>query len=364
MIRKVLRRTTGMFLLTLAVLAVALPQAAVASDRDETLELADTIRDLGYSGEAAQIEQLVAGMSDSELQLLGDAGFFQISSKLKAYQVAKERADALEFISVEPQGASQRAILSDYDLSTFPAAVYPPQDSTCVNAVGTVSTAAVKVGLKATVFTLREALTAADGAQRAAMAGCNIIVIAIGIGGNAASACVVSAIVLSVADAALSVGEIFIDNLIFCDEQVHFAESEASAVRAEYLSHQLELHDLELGEQIATHDVEVQAKVQQAIARAASIEGKIDLGLKTQLEVAMDRKTVTRPSIFYEDRLDELCDLAQEAIDDLPATYILATRAQTLVNDGMAFKITDPKRAADECIRGFSMATTKSTEHN
>jgi hypothetical protein len=70
---------------------------------------------------------------------------------------------------------------------------------------------------------------------------------------------------------------------------------------------------------------------------------------------------VRRPSIFYEDRLDELCDLAQEAIDDLPPEYVLATTAQTLVNDGKAFKNTDPKRAADECIRGYSMATTGSS---
>jgi len=360
MIRTILRQTIGVLL----VLAVVVPGEAVAAGRDEALDLAGTIRELGYSQEAFQIEQLVGGMSDSELQLLQDLGFSGINASLKDYVALKKVVDEAERLPVQPplsdQNASPRTVLSDYDLSSFPDPVYPPQDALCLNPVGTVSSAQLKVGLKATFFALREALTAAEGIQRAAMPACNIIVIAIGVGGNAASACVISAVAMSVADGLLVIAEVFVENLIFCDEQVHFAESEASAQRGEHITHQLETHDLEIGEQLATHDVEVQAKLQDAIARATSIEGKIDLGLKTQLEVAMDRKASRRPSIFYEDRLDELCDLAQEAIDDLPPAYDLAERAQIMVSDGKQFKVTDPKRAADHCVAGFNMATTGS----
>jgi hypothetical protein len=358
--RRIVRRTlgTGLVLALAATAAVTAPGTAIASGRDDVMDLADTMRDLGYGEQAWQVEQMVVGMSDSDLKLLDDLGFGGINAKLEEYISLKKQVDALERVPIEP---NQRAVLEDFDLSQFPQPVYPPQDAVCLNPEGEVSSAQLKVGLKATVFALREALTALDGIQRAAMPACNIIVIAIGIGGNAASACVVSAIALSVADGVLVIAEIFIENLIFCDEQVHFAESEAAEKRTEFIAHQLELHDLELGEQIATHDVEMQAKLNDAIARATSIEGKVDLSMKTQLELAMDRKASRRPSVFYEDRLDELCNLAQEAINDLPVVYELSSRAQTLVSNGIQFKVTDPKRAADQCIAGFNLATTGSS---
>ena len=368
-LRRTLRRSSGRHLrpglqraiALLLVSAVLLPAVAIAAQREDAIDMANTMRGLGYAEQASQVEQLVVGMSDSELQLLDDLNFSEVGAKLKAYLDAKQELDVAEAF-VQPPSVGPRSVLSDFDLTTFPPPIYPPQSSTCLNPVGVTSSAQLKVGLKATVFALREALTAADGVQRAAMPACNIIIIAIGIGGNAASACIISGIALGVADGVLAVAENIVDNLIFCDEQVHFAESAASTKRIEHVSHQLETHHVEITEQLATHDVEVQAKLRQAIARATSIERKIDLGLKTQLEVAMDRKMVKRPSIFYEERLEELCDLAQEAIDDLPPGYVLATRAQGLVNIGMQLKATDPKRAADECTRGFSMATTGSTE--
>jgi hypothetical protein len=243
----------------------------------------------------------------------------------------------------------------------FPQPDYP-DGSPCITPVGETTSASVKVGFKATLFALREALTAADGLQRAAIHGCNITIIAIGVGGNAASACIISGLAIGVIDAILSSAEVIVDTVIFCDDQIHFAESEASEERTEFLSHQLELHDLEMGERVDTHDNQVQAKLLNAIARAAGIEAKIDLAMKTQLEVAMDRRATRRPTIFYEDRLDELCDLAQEAIDDLPAVYVLSTNAQKFVDDGKAFTRTNPKRAADECIRGYTAATNQSSE--
>jgi hypothetical protein len=278
----------------------------------------------------------------------------------------KRAIDAAEPMSIDSPAsaglnASPRALLEDYDLVNFPQPNYP-SGSPCITPVGVTTSAAIKVGFKATLFALREALTAADGLQRAAIHGCNITIIAIGVGGNAASACIISGVAIGVIDAVLSSAETIVDTVIFCDQQIHFAESEASEKRMEFVSHQLEMHDLEMGERIATHDDEVQIKLQDAITRAGRIEGKIDLALKTQLEVAMDRRATRRPSIFYEDRLDELCDLAQEAIDDLPPVYVLATNAQKYVNDGKAFKVTDPKRAADECVRGYAAATSNSFE--
>jgi hypothetical protein len=245
-------------------------------------------------------------------------------------------------------------------LSTFPAANYPPQNSTCPNDVGTVNTAAVKVGLKATFFALREALTAAEGVQRAALPACNAIVIAIGIGGNGASACVVSAVALSVADGLLVGAENVVDNLIFCDIQVHFAESAASDKRGQYLAHQLEAHDLDLAAQLTTHDNQMQAKLGEAIAKAAALENKLDLALKTQMELAMDRKSKSYPPVLYQDRLGELCDDAQEAITELPSQYLLEPTAPTYASDGKQFEVTDPKRAASYCVRGYQLATRSS----
>ena len=75
----------------------------------------------------------------------------------------------------------------------------------------------------------------------------------------------------------------------------------------------------------------------------------------------MDRRGGrSRPSVFYEERLDELCGYAQEAIDGLPAVYLVTSRAQELVDEGNALKLTDPKLAADTCVQGFLAATVNS----
>jgi hypothetical protein len=346
---------------------LGLPGVAVASDRDDILEMATMVRDLGYAGEAFQLEQLTAGMSDSELQLLGDLGFAGINAKMKEFMEYQRAMDAAVPMTAQPQpatilgSAGPQALLEDYDLDHFPQPDYP-DGSPCVTPVGETTSAAIKVGFKATLFALREALTAADGLQRAAIHGCNVIVIAIGAGGNVASACIISGVAIGVIDAILSSAEVVADTVIFCDEQIHFAESAASEDRTEFLSHQVEMHDLEMGEALAAHDNAVQAKLQDAIARAGRVEAKLDLELKTQLEVVMDRRTARRPSIFYEERLEELCGLAQEAINDLPAVYTLAANAQQFVDNGRAFMVTHPKRAADECIRGYNLATTGSFE--
>ncbi len=64
--------------------------------------------------------------------------------------------------------------------------------------------------------------------------------------------------------------------------------------------------------------------------------------------------------MFYEERLDEICGYAQEAITDLPVVYLAASAAQAIYDRAIQFKVTDPKRAADECIKAFLMATVRS----
>lgn len=367
MMRTILRQAITM----LVVLALVTPGVALGAGRDDALQMAATMKNLGYADEAWQVEQLVGGMSDSQLQLFTDLGFSEISAKFEDYLDMKKTLDEAGYSGLEPPvfaadaEANSRAVLPGFDPTTFPDAAYPDDPFYCfyyASEVGVVAPAQVKVALKGTIFALREVLTAADGVQRAAMPACNAIVIAIGGGGNAAGVCTISAIALSVADAALDLAEVYIDDMIFCDEQVHFEQSAGSLTRLEYTSHQVEIHDLEIGEQLALHDDEVQVKLRDTIARAIRIESKMDLGLKTQLEVSMDRKYNTRPSVSYEERLDELCDLAQEAIDELPSAYVLAKHAQRSVDHGLQFKTTDPKRAASECVRGFTLATSGSVE--
>src|SRR5437868_13917511 len=129
------------------------------------MDLADTIRALGYPDQAWQIEQVVVGLSDSELELLDHMDLGVVNEKLEDYIAMKKQVDAMERLPITSSNRS----LQDFDLVNFPQPDYPPQDATCVNPPGQTSTAAVKVGLKATVFALREALTVAEGVIRAAM---------------------------------------------------------------------------------------------------------------------------------------------------------------------------------------------------
>ena len=99
MMRTMLRRTIGM-LVVLAVVMPVLPQLAIASGRDEAMDLADTIRALGYPDQAWQIEQVVVGLSDSELELLDHMDLGVVNEKLEDYIAMKKQVDAMERLPI------------------------------------------------------------------------------------------------------------------------------------------------------------------------------------------------------------------------------------------------------------------------
>src|SRR5437868_12995745 len=111
MMRTMLRRTIGM-LVVLAVVMPVLPQLAIASGRDEAMDLADTIRALGYPDQAWQIEQVVVGLSDSELELLDHMDLGVVNEKLEDYIAMKKQVDAMERLPITSSNRS----LQDFDL--------------------------------------------------------------------------------------------------------------------------------------------------------------------------------------------------------------------------------------------------------
>jgi hypothetical protein len=212
-----------------------------------------------------------------------------------------------------------------------------------------------------TVKTARVAFEAANDFLKGLFWACETVVVAIGIGGNPQTvACAAAEIALAIANTALNIAEEALDIVNFCDGAIQFTDNRTTLERTEHIHGDLEATRADILARLDQHDTEIKAILAMVLAQLTVIENKVDLGLKSQAEIAMHTKHRTRPSVFYEERLDEICGYAQEAIDDLPVVYLAASAAQGILDKAVQFKVTDPKRAADECIRAFLQATVRS----
>lgn len=347
----------------LAVVLVA-PSVANAAPRDDAQDLADAIRAFGYPAEAAEIEALVAGMSDGEVQAMADTGIVDITAGLYEYMDAEQVA-----ISFGAPIASERPALSvqsdglarTRDQSVgLPDGDYPGDPVPCPGSP-TRSDFNTVFALHTAFVVAKDVAKIAQHALEAGKYGCLTVVVGIGVGGNPQTPiCVALQIAFAIVDVALEVAFDAIDLVDRCDGGIDAAEIEGAYERLGHLHTDLETHDSDIKSDISTHDTDIKALLADIISRLARMEDTLNLVKKSQAEIAMNRRLKIRPSVFYEERLDEVCDLAQEAVDDLPVVYLIAGKAQQLVDDGMAFKVTDPKRAADECIKAHELATKRS----
>ncbi len=359
-----MRRSNLMRIVTmlLAVVLVA-PSVANAGPRDDAQDLADAIRTFGYPAEAAEIEALVAGMSDGEVQTLADTGIRGITAGLYEFLDAEEVAVSLgaPMATERPSLSGQSSgVVRMQDRSTgLPVGDYP--DTLSCPTSPTRSNFQTVFALHTAFVVAKDVAKIAQHALEAGKYGCLTVVVGIGVGGNPQTPiCIALQIAFAIVDVALEVAFDAIDLVDRCDGGIDAAEIEGAYERLDHLHTDLGTHDTDIKDDILVHDTDIKALLADIITRLARMEGTLDLIKKSQAEIAMNRRLKIRPSVFYEERLDEICDLAQEAVDDLPVVYLIAGKAQNLVDDGMAFKITDPKRAADECIKAHELATKRS----
>jgi len=338
------------------VIALAVPSAAQAGPKDAVYALAAAARSLGDESRAAELEALTAAMSDEDAQRLVDAGIAQVTELFR--QLAQQRA-AAEKQGV-PSQSRQQLMRGQTNSAGLPEGEYP-DPAKCFTSPDGSNFDALFITFT-TVKTARVAFEAANDFLKGLFWACETVVVAIGIGGNPQTvACAVAEVALAIANTALNVAEETLDIVNFCDGAIQFVDGHTTLERTEHIHDDLEAARVEILARLDTHDTDIKALLAMIMAQLTVIENKVDLGLKSQAEIAMHTKHRNRPSVFYEERLDEICGYAQEAIDDLPVVYLASASAQAILDKAVQLKVTDPKRAADECIRAFLQATWRTT---
>ncbi|HXC53065.1 MAG TPA: hypothetical protein VN634_19415 [Candidatus Limnocylindrales bacterium] len=353
--RTILQRwTVGM-----VVMAMAVAGPAAAAPVDDARALINAIVATGDTERAWQLTQVVDSMSEAELETFANSGIRELTGLMNQQREAIEAARDIGFrLPAEPPSPVVRNHNDDFPLFTD----YTPDSTSCPNSPDQTS-----IG---TIVAIRSTLVGAQAAYKIAKAlyddtnpVCHQLVVAIGVGSNPQTAvCIGLGIAETVVHVAFDVTAKALELIDFCDDEVDYAKIRATFHDLEFIHNQLTTHDTDEKLQVTTHDDEEQALLDDLLARLARIEGKLDLLMKSQLEIAMDRRGGrSRPSVFYEDRLDELCGYAQEAVDDLPDVYLVADQCQGLINEGLSLKLTDPKLAADTCVAAFVRATAGSS---
>jgi hypothetical protein len=340
----------------LLAVALAVPMAAqAAGPKDQVYALIAAARALGDESRAEQLEALTAAMSDEDAQRLVDGGIAQLTEAFR--QLAQQRA--LSEQQGVPSQSRQQLMRGLTNSAGLPVGDYP-DPAKCFTSPDGSNFDALFITFT-TVKTARTAFEAANDFLKGLFWGCETVVVAIGIGGNPQTvACAIAEIALAIANTALNVAEETLDIVDFCDGAIQFVDGHTTLERTEHIHDDLETARTQILDRLDTHDTDIKALLAAIMAQLTVIENKVDLGLKSQAEIAMHRKFRTRPSVFYEERLDEICGYAQEAINDLPVVYLAASAAQDIYDRAIQFKITDPKRAADECIRAYLQATVRS----
>ncbi|HEY2773817.1 MAG TPA: hypothetical protein VGK20_07170 [Candidatus Binatia bacterium] len=359
MMTTILRRSAALT----ALLLMAAAGAALAAPIDDANALIAAISATGDSDRAWQLTQVVNSMSDSDLQAFSNAGINQLTDLINQQREAIAGLQAAGYQvptgdAVEPSTSVPRSATDGYPVFTS----YTPDSTSCPNSPNQTQIS--------TVITIRSTLVGALAAYKIAKAlyddtdpVCHQLIVAIGVGSNPQTfVCVGLGIAETVVHVAFDVAAKALELVDFCDDEVDYAKIRTTFHGLEFIHNELTDHDTAAKLQLQTHDTAVQALIDDLIARLDSIQGKIDLLLKTQLQIAMTRKSgQSRPSIFYEERLDELCSYAQAAVNQLPVVYLLSGNAQEAIDEGVALKTTDPKLAADDCVLGFVRATAGSS---
>ena len=350
----------------MVVMAVAVSGSAGAAPIDDARALIKAIGSTGDSDRTWQLTQVVESMSESELQTFSESGIRVITDLINQQQAAIRSARVFGYVPpaeivANASAAATRETRNHVD--EYPVFTdYTPDSVSCPNSPDQTQLSTI-VALRATLVGAQAAYKIAKGFYEGTNPVCHQLVVAIGVGSNPQTAvCIGLGIAETAVHVAFDIVAKALELVEFCDDEVDYAKIRATFHALDYVHEQLTDHDTEMKAQLTTHDVEEQALIDELIARLTRIETKVDLLLKSQLEIAMDRKGGrSRPSVFYEDRLDELCNIAQEAVNHLPAVYMLTHDTQELITEAQGLKLANPKLAADRCVQAFVRATSGSS---
>ncbi len=182
--------------------------------------------------------------------------------------------------------------------------------------------------------------------------GCNTIVVAIGVGTNASALCIPVDIVFHAAESVLK-------GIELCQGDIALARTTATFQRTAHLHTDI----TEVESDLTTHDAEIKAELALINTKLDAMKDALDQLSKTQLEQMVLVLGGSRAGVMYTDRLPELCDAAQLAIDEADSLgYGVAPGAQAKKDEGAALIATDPKLAHDFCKQAYRLATRGSNK--
>lgn len=310
-------------LLTIAGALFAAPGVASAGVRGDLDRLAESYASLGRTDAAARLRSAVAGFSDAELE--------------ETFGPVAGQIDELVNLNVE--------IATHVGLAQSSAATESPRSAGFPEPSFSASCPESSEESYDDLLAGRIALTVARGVWAAASRACDEVIVVIGAGGNGSLICIIADEILYAAEETFS----FIE---MCNDDIAGARADAVFERTEHL------HD-----DIATHDAEVKALIATIGNKIDLLQGAVDLLAKTQLEQMAVLLGGARAGVMYTDRLVELCDAAQEAIDDANAlNYVVNPTLQAKHDQGVALIQTDPKQAHDLCRDAYRVATRGSNK--
>jgi hypothetical protein len=110
-------------------------------------------------------------------------------------------------------------------------------------------------------------------------------------------------------------------------------------------------------EQLDQHDQDVKAQLDRIEGKLDGIAEQLALVQRTQLEQTLVARDESRLTVLHTDRLQEVCDAAQQAIDASAGLgYRVKQRAQRLVDKAAGVHASDPKRAVALCRDAYRVA--------
>jgi hypothetical protein len=300
------------------------PGAASADVRGDIERLAESYASLGRVDAAERLRNAVAGFSDAEL----DQALGQTSGQIA--ELVDLNVELASQIGVANSSAVESPMLEGPRSAGFPE---PSFSASCPES-NEVSYDDLLAG--------RIALTVAKGIWAAASRACDEVIVAIGVGGNVSLVCII-------ADEILFAAEETFNFIELCNDDIAGARADAVFERTEHI------HD-----DIATHDTEIKALIATIGNKIDLLQGAVDLVAKTQLEQMAIVLGGSRAGVMYTDRLVELCDAAQEAIDDsIALNYDVNPQLQVQRDQGVALIASDPKKAHDLCRDVYRKATRR-----
>jgi hypothetical protein len=297
---------------------------ASAGARSDLERLAESYVALGQVESAEQMNAAIDGISDEEL----DRIYGEASGQLN------------QLIAMNLDLAAGRGVTHSSSLGSVRSAGLPQPNfsATCPESS--------EVSYD-DLLAARIVLTVAQGVWTGLSRLCNQVAVAIGVGANTSSACIPADIILFAAEETFEFIEL-------CNDDIAGRRADAVLARTGHIHGDIEDVDGDL----AAHDADIKLILATLEAKIDLLQGAVDLLGKTQLEQMAHLLGGARAGVMYTDRLVELCDAAQEAIDDATAlNYVVSPSLQAKVTQGIALIASDPKAAHDLCRDAYKKST-------